>query len=360
MVKFVDMSVEYVDHMGSDLSVVNAARVSFHKQSDSLVDKDEKLIAYLAKHNHWTPFGHASLSLRVKAPIFVARQLGKHQVGLVWNEVSRRYVDEEPEFYRPDSWRARADNVKQGSSETEVVSLPLTGSCENCGEPVVTYRECEAAVKRFCSTKCQWDSYRSTETGWAIVKAARLKQSAIKRGFEFSLTKDDLLPRPSHCKYLRIELNYSAKTVAPNSPSVNRIDPTKGYIPGNIEIISNKANIMLSNASEEELDTFIKQYLALKKGVFVQSAPTFETYLDRVREAYLRMIEAGVCPEQARMILPQNTMTEWVWTGSLAAWGRVLKLRLDPHTQKETRDVAALILPIVEQHFPISTKALLA
>lgn len=216
MVKFVDMSVEYVDHMGSDLSVVNAARVSFHKQSASLSDKDEKLIAYLAKHNHWTPFGHTSLSLRIKAPIFVARQLGKHQVGLVWNEVSRRYVDEEPEFYRPEFWRARADNVKQGSRE-EAISL----------------------------------------------------DGVVQELYE-----------------IRVE----------------------------------------------------------------QALFEYHASLDYY----------GVCPEQARMILPQSTMTEWIWTGSLAAWGRVLKLRLDPHTQKETRDIAALILPIVEQHFPISTKALLA
>lgn len=216
MVKFVDMSVEYVDHMGSDLSVVNAARVSFHKQSTALSEKDEKLIAFLAKRIHFTPFGHAALSLRIKAPIFVARQLGKHQVGLVWNEVSRRYVDEEPEFYRPEFWRARADNVKQGSRE-DAISL-------------------DGVVQE-------------------------LYEIQVEQAFS----------------------NYHA---------------------------------------------CLNYY--------------------------------GVCPEQARMMLPQSMMTEWIWTGSLAAWGRVLKLRLDPHTQKETRDIAALILPIVEQHFPISTKALLA
>jgi len=127
------MNVTLIDHMGSDLSVVNAARVSFDKESEwETVDpvngqavpaglslRDEKLIAYLAKHNHWTPFGHAFASFRIKAPIFVARQLGKHQVGLVWNEVSRRYVDDEPEFYVPETWRKRAENVKQGSSEDE-------------------------------------------------------------------------------------------------------------------------------------------------------------------------------------------------------------------------------------------------
>ena len=95
--------------MGSDLTVVNAARVSFAKESNEFSDKDAKLIHYLAKHNHWSPFGHASLQFRIKAPIFVARQLVKHQVGLVWNEVSRRYVDDEPEFYIPQEWRLKAD-----------------------------------------------------------------------------------------------------------------------------------------------------------------------------------------------------------------------------------------------------------
>jgi len=115
------MKVDLVDSMGSDLTVVNAARVSFDKTSSSLSDKDIKLIKYLAKHNHWSPFSHAFLQFRIKAPIFVARQLGKHQVGLSWNEVSRRYVDSEPEFCEPEIWRGRPDNVKQGSDgEVEV------------------------------------------------------------------------------------------------------------------------------------------------------------------------------------------------------------------------------------------------
>ena len=114
------MNVNLIDVMGTDLSVVNAARVSFAKESDEFSDKDAKLINYLAKHNHWSPFGHASLQFRIKAPIFVARQLVKHQVGLVWNEVSRRYVDDEPEFYIPSEWRLKADDKKQGSSDETV------------------------------------------------------------------------------------------------------------------------------------------------------------------------------------------------------------------------------------------------
>tara|TARA_A100001015_G_scaffold39078_1_gene42925 strand:+ start:728 stop:1360 length:633 start_codon:yes stop_codon:yes gene_type:complete len=109
------MKVEYIDKMGSDLSVVNAARVSYAKTKEVFDLKDEKLIKFLAQHNHWSPFGHASIQFRIKAPVFVARQLVKHQVGLVWNEVSRRYVDYEPELFEPKSWRGRPQNSKQGS-----------------------------------------------------------------------------------------------------------------------------------------------------------------------------------------------------------------------------------------------------
>ena len=115
--------------MGTDLSVVNAARVSFAKESNEFSEKDAKLIHYLAKHNHWSPFGHASLQFRIKAPIFVARQLVKHQVGLVWNEVSRRYVDDEPEFYNPQEWRLKADDKKQGSSD-ETIEYSLGSTLE--------------------------------------------------------------------------------------------------------------------------------------------------------------------------------------------------------------------------------------
>jgi thymidylate synthase (FAD) len=228
------MEVTLLDHMGSDLSVVNAARVSFSKESEwqirdcptfatieeVLSEKDAKLIRYLAKHNHWTPFGHCFASFRIKAPIFVARQLGKHQVGLVWNEVSRRYVDDEPEFYTPETWRKRADNVKQGSSD-------------------------EAST---------WDGF----------------------GFDW---KDD--------------------------------------------------------------EISIQEYYKTALSIYESMIHTYD-----------------VCPEQARMVLPQSMMTEWVWSGSLAAFARVCKLRLDPHTQKETRLVAEQIDAAMGSLFPVSWKAL--
>jgi len=212
------MEVRLVDSMGSDLSVVNAARVSFDKVSElesngNLKESDKRIIKFLARENHWTPFGHVSLSFHIKAPIFVARQLGKHQVGLVWNEISRRYVDSPPEFFYPDNWRKRNEDKKQGSHEDQFVEEK--------------------------------------------------------------------------------EINYSA-------------------------------NFIVSQA---------------------------------VR-VYTEMLEAGICPEQARMILPQNMYTEWYWTGSLIAFARVCKLRLKKDTQKETRDIAIQIDEIVKKICPISWESL--
>jgi thymidylate synthase (FAD) len=112
------IKVELVDHMGSDLSTVNSARVSFDKEVESVEVRDEKLIKYLADHKHMTPFRHNQIQVRCHAPIFLARQLGKHQAGLSWNEVSRRYVDSEPEFFTPEEWRGRpAGSIKQGSTD---------------------------------------------------------------------------------------------------------------------------------------------------------------------------------------------------------------------------------------------------
>ena len=109
--------VSYVSHMGNDLTVVNAARVSFQKESTEFTGKDEKLIQYLAKHKHWTPFAHPQITLRIKAPIFIRTQLFKHKVGFTENEVSRRYVSDSPVVYRP-RWRGKpAGGAKQGSED---------------------------------------------------------------------------------------------------------------------------------------------------------------------------------------------------------------------------------------------------
>ena len=203
------MDVELIDKMGSDLSVVNAARVSFAKIKDKFEDKDEKLIKYLAVHGHWSPFAHASLSFRIKAPVFVARQLVKHQVGLSWNEVSRRYVDDKPHFYVPFMWRKRPDkNIKQGSSDEEV---------------------------------------------------------------EYDITH-------------------------------------------------------LINVATE-------------------------TYND--------MLEEGIAPEMARMVLPQCMMTEWIWSGSVFAFSRVCNLRSKSNAQAETRMVTYPLSKHIKDHFPICYKYLI-
>jgi len=135
------IEVTYINHMGNDLSVVNAARVSFAKESkwddyDSekdqyvLKDKDRKLVHYLAEHKHLSPFGHCFASFVVKAPIFVARQLVKHKF-LRWNEISRRYVDTKPEFYEPDEWRGKAEDKKQGSDGVTYPDPDISNFCNH-------------------------------------------------------------------------------------------------------------------------------------------------------------------------------------------------------------------------------------
>lgn len=215
------MRVKLLEHMGDDLSVVNAARVSFSKQHDEFTGADARLIRYLAENKHWEPFAHPQVSFRIKAPIFVARQLQKHRVGFAWNEISRRYVDDKPEFYEPDYWRRRADDIKQGSSDDKVSLDPI-------------YE-------------------RETDLG---------------------------------CTSLPGELYVSAI------------------------------------------------------------------------ETYDALIELGVCPEQARMVLPQAMYTEWVWTGSLLGWSRVYNLRADSHAQRETRTIAHMIGSHMLNLYPFSWRAL--
>ena len=192
------MEVKLVDHMGSDLSVVNAARVSFakeHKEFDE--GTDSKLIRYLAKHDHWSPFGHASMQFHIQAPVFVARQLVKHQVGLVWNEVSRRYVDDEPDFYTPTEWRKSAENKKQGSSDETVHYniKPALDFAKQCYENMLKmgiapemarmvlpqsmmtewyWSGTLYAFARVCNLRCKPDAQKETrDVGWGIDRHAR-------------------------------------------------------------------------------------------------------------------------------------------------------------------------------------------
>lgn len=215
------MKAEYMTHSGDDLLVVNAARVSFDKEStweyggiaqEVLSQSDAKLINYLAKHSHWTPFAHPQITLRMGAPVPIRTQCFKHKQGFVENEESRRYIKSTPELYVPDKFRQAAENVKQGSGE-----------------------------------------------------------------------------------------------VHPRSALTKR---------------------MYSRVSGVALDL------------------------------YEWMIEQGICPEQARFVLPQGCMVNWVWTGSLAAYARFYKQRTDPHAQKEVQMLAEQVGKIIEPLFPVSWKAL--
>lgn len=207
------IEVTLKDSMGTDLSVVNSARVSFGKQKDLFDDeKDSKLISYLGRHKHTSPFGHCFATFHVKAPVFVARQLVKHKF-LRWNEISRRYVNTAPEFYEPQ-WREAAENKKQGSGD------------------------------------------------------------------------------------------YMGK--------------------GERKPVENK-------------------YEQLTKGA---------------ARTYRRMLELGVCEEQARMVLPQSMLTEWYWSGSLDAFADMCNLRCTEDTQAESRIVADAIDEEMENLYPVAWKAL--
>ncbi len=362
------MKVDYVDHMGTDLTVVNAARVSFDKESEweyedrgggsldlvHLSDRDAKLIAYLAKHNHWSPFAHTSIQLRIKAPIFVARQLVKHQTGGVWNEVSRRYVDSEPEFWFPEIFRTRADNVKQGSSNIPCVPKGKDGVCPNCASAFVS----NGNKQRYCSTKCQGEHYRKMPWGWRKTKWSRLKSSAERRGIEFSITEEDI-EMPVRCPYIGIDLDYTNDEVANNSPSVDRINNNLGYVPGNLQTISSLANRMKGHATTEELLAFSKSVLMRHGGVFVEPQVGVAGAYQQSLDLYNLLLEQGVAPEQARIFLPQGVMTEWYWTGSLMFFTRVCKQRLDAHAQQETREIAERIAEVVAPLFPASWSALM-
>lgn len=364
------ITATYIDHMGSDLSVVNAARVSFGKESEwdflgteiwdcTLKAKDAKLIKYLAEHKHFSPFGHAFASFHVKAPIFVARQLVKHKF-LRINEVSRRYVTSEPEFYIPDTWRKMAENVKQGSSKEQLV-LEGVKVCKYCHTGLNFLRKEDEKMKVFCSTGCQGSFYRKhTDKGWATAKHSSLRESALKRGIHFDLTVQEVMEvgRPKFCKYLEVELDYAATKVSPNSPSINRVDPSIGYVKGNLEVISNKANSMLLNATKEELKTFIKNVSLTQFGVFTESANSVDSFYGEMKQLYKRLVDGGMCAEQARMFMPTSQMTEFYWSGSLDAFADMCKLRCKDDTQYETRLVADQISEKMKQLFPVSWGAL--
>lgn len=345
LMKTSNIEVTYLGGYGSDLTVVNAARVSFNKASKwendidlhvslgwskgILSERDGKLINYLAKHKHFSPFNHAFLSFRVKAPIFVARQLVKHKFMPI-NEVSRRYVTEDPEFYIPQRWRMAAENVKQGSSDTAI--------------------QIDALYREQHGTRPDQSITNRKLTNW--------RNRAKRDGRVFDLEHDDI-PWTTHCPILGIELDYDVTgqgNSQDNSPSLDRIDNSKDYVKGNVQVISKLANTMKSSASPEMIQKFVLA-MAPRYGIFFKGANTVEEYYQSQLELYRKAIKEGMCAEQARMFLPQSTMTEWIWSGTLGAFLDMLVLRLDPHTQYESRIVAQQIAEKVKELFPVSFNA---
>lgn len=199
------IKAEYIDHMGDDLRAANAARVSFAKESEwedigeptvvisdggkcadvypnnTLSARDSRLIAFLARENHFTPFTHCMITLRETVPIFVARQRFKHQVGFTYNEVSRRYVDDEPQFYEPEVWRKRADNVKQGSSDEAFINGNVLRRIDDLYElALLSYREALAKgmapeQARMVLPQSMMTSYYVTGSLAAFARAYKLR-----------------------------------------------------------------------------------------------------------------------------------------------------------------------------------------
>lgn len=367
--------VTLIDKMGDDLRVVDAARVSFNKQSEweeahdydpktgrpiyseyYLGDKDVRLINYLARHNHWTPFSHVMFTFRIKMPIFVARQWYKHQVGFTRNEVSRRYVDDNLEFYVPDRWRLRAENKKQGSSDEWVrYSNPNPGHCFMCGGQIPE----DSKRIKYCSKQCSTEA-NNTLTDPLRKIYSHKKSNAKRKGVEFSIAFEEI-HWPIKCPVLGFEIDYSFgnKGLKPNSPSFDRIDPNKGYIPGNVQIISNQANMMKSHAGAEDLVKFAEWVLLTNKGYVPNYSRSPEGLVKESIALYNHMVDdLNIAPEMARMVLPSNLFTEFYETASLAGYARLCGLRDQSDTQLETQKYAQAISSIIQDHVPVSWEAL--
>jgi len=341
--------------MGTDLTVVNAARVSFAKRADQFREQDGRLLDYLARHQHWTPFAHPQITLHVKAPIFVRTQCFKHKVGFVENEISRRYVDAEPEFYLPVAWRLKAEDKKQGSSQE---TIPVEGGCPICGR-AVTRRDNRPAggpAQIYCGDNCK----RKAKDPFKL-KFSNAKGRANREGTNWTIEFEDI-EWPENCPILGMKLTYShySGKIQPNSPSFDRIDPTGSYTKGNVRIISHLANTMKSSADKNTLTTFAKSVLLEHYGfVFEPEQHGYLALINHAKEAYRILVEDhGVAPEMARMVLPQSMMTEWYWTGSLASWARFCAQRGGKDSQAETGEVASGVSKIIEPLFPAAWFAL--
>lgn len=371
------MKAEYINHMGDDLMVVNSARVSFDKESEwvstpsceafplfnrGLGAADTKLITYLARHNHWTPFSHPQITLRETVPIFVARQRFKHMVGFTYNEVSRRYVDDEPEFFTPAEWRVRpVGSVKQGSG-TEKLPQPdfRQGFCIQCGVEISQSKRHQGGgqTKKYCSVQCKTTfTNRNRNPYKNIFNNAKARATREGKAWELEF---DSFEFPEHCPYLGIKLDYSQgkEKIQPNSPSFDRKNPSLGYVEGNVEIISHKANSMKSNATPDEMVKMAEAVLLRHRGYIPNYEHSYEGVCKKAVRLYNDMVADGYSPEQARMILPQSMMTSYYVTGSLAAFARAYKQRIDGHAQQEIQQLARQWGEIIAPLYPVSWAAL--
>lgn len=190
-------TVDFVDKLGTDLTVVNAARVSFDKHVDHMELGDVKLLGYLGKHGHWSPFAHAQVQLRITAPIFVARQLVKHQIGLVWNEVSRRYVSDEPTYFLPTVWRGKPINgAKQGSSGEVILPQDLIDAADKLMSDSIdvyqAYMDCGVAPEqaRMFLLQNMMTSWYWTGSLYACARVCHLRLDAHAQGESTDVAKE--------------------------------------------------------------------------------------------------------------------------------------------------------------------------
>lgn len=346
--------VQYMDHMGTDRTVAEAAWVSMDKAENREDWEVERVIKYMARHNHWTPLAQVNLQLRIKMPIFVARQLMRSNVGIVWNEVSRRYVDSPPEVYVPETWRLRPEGgIKQGSGVSADQPRKYgTGVCEYCGSRVQKPKA--GPTGKWCSEKCRsyWRKENNPDDRLTFVKS-----NARERGLEYSLERGDV-EWPVKCPVLKTDLNYRSGEDPQYSPSIDRIDSSRGYHPDNVMVMSRKANVMKNNATPEELIQFARWVLLRYKGCVVPEESTYEGLMDYMVDYYNHLIEDGYSPEQARMVLPQSTYTEVVGNFTLAALARVYTQRADSHAQWEIQQYALAMGEVAREQFPVSWEAL--
>ena len=392
------MKAEYISHMGTDNTVADAARVSFSKTSENFTAAQNKgLIQFLArgcmkgdwdtmvtelsqgqgtkedvnallKHvknmpTHFSPFTHPQITLLETVPIFVARQTFKHQIGFTRNEVSRRYVDDAPEFYFPDEWRIRpAGNIKQGSGTSKLPAPEFVqGHCAQCGE--VTSQNVReqggGRVKKYCSDVCKYSYTNRNRNPFKACfqnASARVKREG-KRTWDLDFGTFDF---PEFCPYLGIKIDYSLGKgkIQYNSPSFDRIDATLDYVKGNVELISNRANSMKSDASRDEQIKMAEHVLLKYKGSVPGKSNTYEGLVSNAKKLYELMIADGYSPEQARMVLPQSMLTTYWVTGSLYAWANAYIQRSDAHAQVEIQQLASQWDEIISPLFPHSWAAL--